>query len=402
MRSLAVSVSLLWVCAAHAQALVETVETGDVGSAWTLRNPTSGITFGPSTLAAHRGSYGVRLDDHEATLTNTFGPIYDADFISTSSAAYSRMWVRQLSGNNLGGTNLYSTTWGLGGFWRAAHFFTTGGPGAITVGDQGVDGTGAEHYRNSPTGFSLEDAGWHLLEASSLGRGTDAGVVTFAIDAKVVIRHDGVLAITDAFKKFGFGEDYVYGTGYQAVIDFDDIRVDVMPLASRFSLLPVGEVVANRCFAMRVELDATFTLPDGGDPGALPAPYPVAVAIDGAGTLYEDAACTMPITGPQLATGSLGQTFHAVAPDGGTLALTVRQSDGPNDFISFSLPVVVAAFDGGTGPGDGGTGGGGGAAKEKSYYAAGCSVVPPGAGLLLLAILLWRRRSSVRWPFAQL
>lgn len=375
----------LWPCVARAQLIDEKLESGNWAASWTVQSAHAGITLTPLMAAKHRGQFGVRLLDTEATDTLTFGTQLETRLNETSSKLYSRLWVRVNSSNyGAGGTTLYVAKWSNGVRFANAGGCTLNYAAELQCGVESVSASNQADFRDEFTHFSLGDAGWALLETATYGRGTDAGTVMFFANGRKILQHDNVESYTDRFVSWNVGEVYSYDD-WQGSVDFDDVRVDIVPLASRFTVTLPARVVEGRCFAVTVGLGSS------SEPGPVEAPYAVQLAVDAGTPLFSDPECATPVTGvPQLASGAKTAQVFTVAEAPGMFRVGVGQADLPFDFFPASASAPVEADDGGV-PllEDGGI-----EQRRLSYYGIRCSTGPGAFALLALVVL--RRRSNRR------
>ncbi len=375
----------LFASLAHAQLINETMESGALASPWELTQK-AGITCQPSAAAAHRGLAGLRLVDAENTVDAAPGTFWAYPLSLLNPVLYTRFWVRRVS-QTPGGMAMWSVfeRKGNAGNQGTALAWGFDYQGQLDVTDQGLLENGSIGYHQEETGVRL-DGGWQLLETAMSGLGGLA-TVRYAVDGKVVAERVGVPAYADRYSALEVGEVYANDTGFQCTVDFDDLRVDALPLASRLELRIEDGVREASCTPLTVRLLPTFGALDAGVTDAVPAPYDVALAFTGLGPVFTDAACRNQTTTPTLSTGLAQASFSFVAPKPGTVNATVEHRDQPaGDFLPGEATFGVVAATG---------------SPDKSYYALGCQSAagPHSAPMWVLAAVVWlakRSRSTVR------
>ncbi len=360
--------------AARAQLIAEDFETGLDG--WQVIERT-GIAVVTSRAAAHRGDAGLRITDTETMFQDGHAGGLQQRFTEPGRSFYSRMWFRLVSrGASGGGTVVWNTVWErMPGAWSSAHGCSFDFRSQLFCGEQDVDATLVPTMDTTDAGVNVLGAGWKLLEGATLGRGTDAGTTVFAIDGVEVVRHTGLHANTTHFPAVQLGIVYNYDPGFVAVLDFDDVRFDPLPMASRL-VVSSEPLVVGECGRVDVTLASSLPAPDGGPAVGLQAPHPLTLSVEG---YFSDASCTTAATSPVLDGTALSLWVKPEAS--GPLELTVADAEG--DLLPGRASALVSAATS--------------ASADRSYYHLSCSAAPGGWALLgLLA------KKGTGYFFAQL
>jgi hypothetical protein len=398
--------------AAHAQLVDESFESGglDAGG-WVLQSPIAGITVSVSSAAAHRGQYGLRMQDTEILTKQHSGTYVSRSVGQLTPAVYSRLWVRFGPWDGGNGINIFDVLSIRGASYGATYADALDAQGNLLLIAQPVDDGGAVGYATQPSSDDLADGAWHLVEGFAWGIDT-ANMSTVAyFDGADAGRLDGLSDFPDTAPLTAVGEVYASGGGtgnFTGSVDFDDIRVNDSPLPSRLSMTTSASPRSGDCFSVTAELLATAPFPDGGPAGPLPAPYDISVNLGG-GSFYFEGACRQPIaTSTTFGAGTVALPLFVQAGAPGPLALSLHQV-APADFLPGTLTVTVAALPDAGSPPDAGTDSGppssvdGGAsdagiAEDRSLYAlnCGCGSSRSGAGLeaLLLGALALLRAGA--------
>ena len=360
-----------------AQVVDESLESGGLSAAWALTTK-SGMTLEGSTLAAHRGRYGLRLVDAEDAVDAQPGAFFSRTIDVPAPTLFTRLWLRKVSSNRLGGASIWLALErkGSASVEGTAFAWAFDGDGRLSGIEQGLFANGTIDYSTQAFDSHL-DGGWQLLEAAVLGLG-DKATVRYAVDGQMVFERRNVTAAADRFSSVRVGETYANGPGFRCTLDFDDLRVDPMPMGSRLELDLESPISQAQCAALEVKLMPTFSL-DGGAVVAVAAPYALQLRVEGLGVLFSDSRCAALVSPPSLAKGQSQQTFYFHAPDAGLIRATVEHDELPSgDFIPGSATATVLP------PGSG----------SQSYYAVhcqGCASGPESAGFFAVVVLLAQR-----------
>jgi hypothetical protein len=399
------ALALLWPVAARAQLVDESFESGglDAGG-WTQDNTVAGITVFVSPAAAHRGLYGLRMQDSEVATKGHAGTYIGRGVGQLTPAVYSRLWARFGAWDGGNGINLFDLSAIRGSVYGADYSFGTDSQGNVFWVSQPVDDGGVIGYAALDTPVAIADGAWHLLEGFAWGIGTGDMSAAAYVDGVDAGQLGGLVDLPDAPPRVLLGELWAAagGTGnFVGTVDYDDVRVNDRPLPGRLGLVTSATPRAGDCFSVTAELLATAPLPDGGPAGPLDAPYDVTAFVDG-GSFFRDAFCRQSLVmQTTLGAGTSSGPLFVQAQAAGPLTLTIAQ-DSPPDFLPGTLSVTVApnpdagsdagAPDAGLPAADGGPG-------DRSLYAlsCGCGTAPPTeiAFLIVLGLLTSRYRGRI-------
>ncbi len=132
-------------------------------------------------------------------------------------------------------------------------------------------------------------------------------------------------------------------TGFFGQVDFDDIRVDTSPLASRLALsTPPAPIVEGSCIPLEVEMHSTMASDDGGVL-AVP-PYDLTLSFGAFGT-FLDAQCTQPASTPQLSADASSSRIWFRVPV--QTQVVVPVADTGSDFLPGAVTLSPVPPDGG-------------------------------------------------------
>jgi hypothetical protein len=211
-------------------------------------------------------------------------------------------------------------------------------PGALlNFGSDDVSLGYQQHATDS--GLSLGD--WHLLECGALGIGSDAGQQISWFDGVELYRRTGANWTNYAVSEIIVGEPWSNDGLFVGLIDFDDVRTDVVPQAAWLVLdSGVGPFVAETCIPVSVGFRAS-------DGTQAIAPYDMTVDISASdASTYVDPSCLTPGTTVVIDGGTVGTSF-------GLLVTTQTVASASASFIDFVsgppvlLNVVAVGLDAG-------------------------------------------------------
>jgi len=390
--------SVVMAAQAHALWVDESFESGDLDAGGWSSAAVTGVTVTVDPAAAHRGQFGLRTVDSETTLESTPGATVAVSLPDLPSALYSRFWVRIPSRQGdqaFEFMSLFASGTTAQGTVETVDVSSTGDLVLIA---QPLDLTGAVGYAAQSSTVVMSDGGWHLLEIAAFGLGSDAGLLVSYADGAEAARISGIPAWEHSAAQLLLGETWAstyVAQNFTGIIDMDDVRVDVSPLASRLVLTARASVLAGQCAPLSVALAATAALEDGGAVSNVPAPYAVSFEVAGV-PVYSDAQCNQALTTPVLASQSAGTTVYARFSDAGALTVTVAQVP-PADFLPSTLALSVSAADGGVDAGGTLAPDGGVPTVEESYYAMHCGVASNSPCAVTLLVALWWVRRRAVW-----
>jgi len=368
---------------ARAQLFSESFESGDLDAGgWSSSTVLAGSTLTLTSLAAHRGQYGLRIQDTGTGMKGVAGTNVSRPLPVLPVAIYSRAWVRMQAWNGQGdGIGL----WGLAAPQKAnigsLHAVGVNYQTALTLTLQAYDAAASYHFLSTATPDVLSDAGWHLVEGATFGVGTDAGFAVEYVDGAEATRVGPVENIPDRDTSLYLGEAYIStgGTGnFAGIVDVDDVAVDVLPLPSHLVLDAGGPSVAAGCQRVTLSLAASAPGPDGGAAQNVAAPYDVVARPQGA-AFFSDSQCTLPSATWTLVRGSAAASLFARFEDAGVTVVTATQTPSP-DFLPAQLALTVLPSD----------------SASRSDYALNCGVADGGAVLSAALLLLLAARKRRR------
>lgn len=264
--------------------------------------------------AAHRGRFGARMIDDggsatwSTTLTVT-GRTY-------ASATWARFWVR------LRDPIPQSAIWLLANL----------GPLSVYVGSDSLAVAGGDSdgmFRSGASDAGLVVGRWHLMETSIEGLGTDAGRRSLWVDGVPFASTQNNDLRLDTVDQFKLGMPHAQNRLFWGAVDFDDVRVDVAPLAERLHVVLPSAGLVGECLPGSVSMrDVT---------GALRTPgHAVSVRLTGALTC-DGGALAADQTGTQVAVRFLQAGVFPVVAE-----------DVEGDFLpSPRVVVTIAAMDAG-------------------------------------------------------
>jgi hypothetical protein len=274
----------------------------------------------PSPLAAHRGRLGLRQIDADGQTGVGNENHLQADLATPSPSVYLRFWSR-------------STHYDAGEYFLGAMVMV---PVPVPF-----SGTGqAETFQLDPVldrfasgGFSADasynfgytDAGdvtrWRLFEGAMLGLGTDAGTRVLWLDGVEVIRLSGIDWSGERFGGLNFGE-YYGDLQYRGTLDFDDVRIDTAPPATRFEVT-ASDLTVGRCTPIGVALRHA-----SGATASAPYPLSADLLVSGAAAqLFSDVSCSQPLSAAAFAAGQTDAPVYVRATAAGQLSITASMID---------------------------------------------------------------------------
>jgi hypothetical protein len=226
-------------------------------------------------------------------------------------------------------------------------------------------------------GATLTRQRWSLVEFFVVGAGTANLCVRIALDGTVGGERCGVDYSAFPLGDLSLGLTYQSGAAPTGVADFDDVVFSSSPVASRlFVSSDAAALRSGECAPLRAELRGSFSN------APLEAPFDESVPVDPAFALFEDAACTRPISGVPLRAGAPRATAWVMPRANGTRPLGARPLSvllaGEPTLTASGVPDVVAPE------------------EPEPARSCGCSATE-GPWLILLLGLGWGRR---RWRWA--
>ncbi len=244
---------------------------------WTFRQVATGNSLGPSAAAAHRGAFGLRVDDATSRAGDGMEGAINLDLPALRPAVYVRTWVRVLPGTGASRVVLLGVYGGMpADSVDLAEVDVELPAGRLVLG--AYDQTNV--YVDYRTSFVLADGRWHLVEPTL---DTTTGGRKLWVDGALILEGTpagGPVPLTSV----GIGMIWAAPRTSTAVADFDDFRASVEPQASALHLAALSGGSGD-CVAFEVALrDATGA--------SAAAPYDVAVELAVPGfTPYADESC---------------------------------------------------------------------------------------------------------------
>lgn len=273
-----------------------------------------------SMSAAHRGSFGVRLIDGEASMGNAADTSLFDDTAPTFGDFSARSWVRVVATNGLGAPIIAQLTNGSGQ-----------SPSLIDIKlrpnlDLVMGGFAADAgYSELVADSGLSVGSWHLLEFAVTGAGTSDGGRAVWLDGRLMVEQRSVdfSGTRMSVGRLALGEPYADDRRWLGTIDFDDVRSAGVPLASRLELQVTDGGMLGECLPLAVQLRSSLG-------GALTAPgelVPIQLDAGGAASLFVDPSCAVP--GDQV----------VMLPDASVTTLSFRASQ-----LSFVIAATTPDF----------------------------------------------------------
>jgi hypothetical protein len=350
---------------------------------------------GVQALAAHRGSWGLRVADPDVPATSD-KPVLELQYTFAGSLfgdLYLRSWLRVATDAANSDTVRLLTVQGntaVGPTMATAGLKFDGGVGSALV--NGKDQSGSETAVFTATAL---DTDWHLWELAALGVGSDAGVRQVFIDGARVAEQAAIDWTGVVITRLSVGETFADDQTFTGILDFDDVRSSSFPQMS--TLVVTAAPALRGCLPVRVS--AVDSLLD-----VAPAPYDLTAemtvhGVDGGG-YFSDPACVTPASTVSLASGESTAQVYFLSEGEGTAALAASH----RDFLSVPLVLFIVHTDAGTlvSTIDGGVLEGPDAgAWAPSTYRVGCGCAQPPTALMLdlaLVCLLGSRRPRRRFP----
>ncbi|WNG25794.1 LamG domain-containing protein [Cystobacter fuscus] len=332
----------------------------------------------PNTLVngaqgAHRGQYGLTLIDRNNSNVSEYQGGTDFESTPLTSEFFLRSWMRLRDVGNPGKVVAIQAN-----------------PMKVELRLLAPDPIwelsvrkGTEQTYASVHGTRVEQDRWYLVEFSARGLGTTHGEARLWVDGVEQGEADERAALSGidwrnttvyVLKWLQVGEPWTDQGFFTGSIDFDDLRVSAVPMASRLQLQrPADASTSSGCIAVDVSLRSSAT-------GALaPAPYETEVSLAttaGEGHYHADGTCKSPVERVRLPTGTFERRVY-FRPGGSPGRVTLAASHP--DFLPATLQVEAD----GTPVGDVD----GGAAGGPWTMGLGCTSAP--GALVPLPVLLW-------------
>jgi hypothetical protein len=374
---------VLFAGGAHGQVAPSLIFQDDVEAGATLLTPTgmwdtlitnSSSAIAGSTSASHRGSWGIQAVDGNGAAGNVFDEADVKSALSvTSGSVYARFWMRP-------GTisNLTSAADSMDFAQLNTGTFTLGHvelliDGVVQLGGYLPASQGG--YSNIGTSVSLVEGTWYLFELSADGIGTAAGVRTLWVNGQLAATQTGLDFTGLSFSYFILGFDHEVDGPVMGELDFDDVRVSIVPPASTLIVTaPPGPLQLGTCTPITVGLVDSVT----GVPAM--APYAVTASVLDTGTggaFFGDSSCSVGTAVVTISAGSSSASLWFKTASVGIASISATQVD----FLSTSSATfTVLAEAGGADAGP--------TALGHESFGIGCSCNSSGEGSVLPALVL--------------
>ncbi len=316
------------------------------------------VTLQVSMAAAHRGSFGARINDFNAASGEGVQSALVETFTARSGDFYIRSWVR-LTGSGAGADQfeLFDISASPGVNSIAGVFLSVPGY-ALEL--KGPDRTGQSSSASSEK--QLMDGAWHLVELGVLDVGTTHGGRRLWLDGELIASTNQIDWSGLQMDEFRVGEPWATSGAFTGSLDFDDVRALDVPPASRVSIHLNAE---GPCVPVEVSLSNS-----SGHPAGAPYDLEVTLAVEGEGRFSSDAACTSTIDSVDLALEKENAIVYFEARGPARLRATHP------DLLSVPLEVGGPA--------------GTGRDPRSLYQAWGCSTVGGlHLGALALSLVVW-------------
>jgi hypothetical protein len=273
-----------------------------------------GLSVSISTASAHRGSQGLLLVD--SSTSGVTAALEKAFPSPVTGAFYGRVWLRLRSASPTAEfiwCQTYANTFLVNSMLDLWAYMPGG---SLEV--QGPDQTGS--WKVDPRNYSLGSNQWHLLEWALDGVGTDGGSRALWIDGNPADLRSGLDYTGLSVVSTEIGEPWSDNALFEGNVDFDDVRMDVNPLASGFQLSAQSPV--NGCSPIQVQLVSSATNSQAGAPYAFAA----SLFMDG-GAMFSDSNCSSPATTVSFPAGASTEMVYATAPPTTAGVLTASYVD---------------------------------------------------------------------------
>jgi hypothetical protein len=309
-----------------------------------------------SALAAHRGTYGFRLDDSENVSGADSGASASVA-LSPTSHLYGRAWVRVTQTNNQGDALLLDF---INGLQNLNNVYLNFPSGTLVL----AGSTKPATFVTLPTTGVLSDGEWHLVEAAVTGGGTLAGARTLWLDGRQLATETGLDWVGADWtpNQFVLGEAWSTQRTFVGIVDFDDVRLSDQPLASRIVVQPVASPVARTCIPFTAELR------DSVSNTVAQAPYALTLNVTGPTALFANEDCSQPLATPTMTKGATVTTFFGRFDSSGVVTMAVSHVD----FLSSDVPLDILPA----------------GAGDRGLYAISCAQVPAELLAVELTLLL--------------
>jgi len=287
--------------------------------------------FSAEGAAAHRGTYGLRLDDVDSStgsgsqnrLATARGPLESSEF-------YLRFWLRVSPVSTGGQMIIAQVLWDLGVPHAPLNLRLTYPQARLSVAASDINGISRTGAQEAPAAHGQ----WQLVELALRGIGTATGALSLWVDGQGVTTVSSVDWTSRQASRVQLGSIYASDRTFTGFLDFDDLRASVTPPAGRLGVTSdVSAMKAGDCAPLVTRL----TAPEGD---AAPAPYPVALAgsVEGlAGTFHTDPACESAPGAGQIAEGATEAGFYFRPSEAGL----ARVSASHVDFLAVGGPVPL-------------------------------------------------------------
>ncbi len=295
-----------------------------------------GVTLALSPLAAHRGDAGIRVTDNNTAATSQEAYLSLPGLLPTATDYRVRFWFRGTPG--VQANDSFSVAILLS---AATHYHLE-----VELGDAtfiaGHDRN--DVYSSSSPGPGLLDGGWHLVEGVVNGFNGPNATRRFFLNGSSLLTDPNVDFTSAGVVTLRFGKAYNGNESFTGTLDFDDVRVSPLPLASTLTVsVDASTPLALSCLPLEVGLK------DSETGAAAPAPYGVDVSVPSA-QLFSDLACGTAASTLTIAAGATNAIGSVIFTTTGAMSVRATHPDfidGTTDVV-LGTPPDAGATDAGT------------------------------------------------------
>jgi hypothetical protein len=323
---------------------------------WGQRIELNGNTIGIDPAAAHRGAFGLRLNDPVSALSDQDTYLVANGLDSAATTYRIRYWVRGSPTNDSFQATILATA-------SNTYFLEVRlGQSCTLAGHDRFDA-----YFSGASSPGIFDGAWHLVEAVIDGPHKPNGRWSLYVDGAARPGRSGLDFAGRGLSSIYLGKMTTGPDGYFGTIDYDDVRLSPLPHASRIT---VAVDAGSACGSLEVGLV------DSESAAVAPAPYPVDVTVrfdPPEAALFADPQCISPAGTLLIPSGTTSVTGGVRFLSPGRLTLRAEHVD----FLGGeSTALIKDVFDAGVtdaGVSDGGSSDGGTTEGGSSRnYTVGC------------------------------
>jgi len=318
--------------------LADDVESGQVlaasGGQWSQSSSAPSCSIGATPVAAHRGSFGLRVTDGDGQPGP--GAQSDAEYLSApvGTDLYFRTWFRYSGSNQIGDAQLAAV-----GAGPLASMSLSLPAAALNAAGIGADGGISGETGTAP----VSEGSWHLLELYANNVGFTSGMRRTYVDGQLNTSVSGLDWSGLGADVIAAGEPSASDRRLTGTLDFDDLRASTSSPVSHFLVQAPATAALNACTPV------TISLRDSGANALAEVHYDFSAALQLKGlpgTLYSDSGCSAPITSVPFPAGTRTVTVYVAPAAVGGGVLTASYADFLDGSDSFSVvtgqPLAVA------------------------------------------------------------